>query len=267
MKLIKKGRESHDTLRLVFELENKQQLLGAYPGTHIIFYGPNRSGEVEGLWNNKADKESALTEIRRPFSPISPTDKKGEVEVLVKVYAAGNKEFTDGGKLSQYLGGVEIGDEVLVSGPAEKIRYIGPGRFQLGKRNVEKKKVGLLAGGTGIAPVFQLIRTILENERDETSISLIYANKTEGDILLREELEEFARSHPDQFKLWYTIDSAPAGWEYSVGYINADMIKEHIFPPAEDVLVFCCGPKPMVRDACKANLRDLGYDNDDVATF
>lgn len=50
---------------------------------------------------------------------------------------------------------------------------------------MEKKKVGLLAGGSGIAPVFQLIRTVLENHRDETQLYLIDANKTEGDILLR----------------------------------------------------------------------------------
>lgn len=81
------------------------------------------------------------------------------------------------------------------------------------------------------------------------------------------ELEEFARSHPDRFKPWYTLDSAAAEWQYSVGYINAEMIKEHLPPPADDVLVFCCGPKPMVQDACKANLRDLGYSPDDVAVF
>lgn len=50
---------------------------------------------------------------------------------------------------------------------------------------MEKKEVALLAGGSGIAPVFQVIRFALENGKDETRLYLIYANKTEGDILLR----------------------------------------------------------------------------------
>lgn len=37
--------------------------------------------------------------------------------------------------------------------------------------------------------MYQLIRAICEDDSDNTQISLIYANNTEEDILLREELE------------------------------------------------------------------------------
>ena len=49
------------------------------------------------------------------------------------------------------------------------------------------------------------------------------------------------------------------GWRYSEGFINADMIKEHLPPPADDTIVVMCGPPPMINFACKPNLDSLGY--------
>jgi cytochrome-b5 reductase len=52
-----------------------------------------------------------------------------------------------------------------------------------------------------------------------------------------------------------------AGWTYSVGFISADMIKEHLFPPSPETLVLMCGPPPMINFACVPNLDKLGYDS------
>ncbi|KAM4848875.1 NADH-cytochrome b5 reductase 2 isoform X4 [Urocitellus parryii] len=78
----------------------------------------------------------------------------------------------------------------------------------------EKKLVchlGMIAGGTGITPMLQLIRHITKNPMDKTRMSLIFANQTEEDILMRKELEEIAKTHLNQFKLWYTLDRPPLG--------------------------------------------------------
>lgn len=66
-------------------------------------------------------------------------------------------------------------------------------------------------GGSGIAPMLQLIRNITKTAEDETKLSLLFANKSEEDIMLRHELEEVAKDHADRFKLWYTVDNAPEG--------------------------------------------------------
>jgi cytochrome-b5 reductase len=68
-----------------------------------------------------------------------------------------------------------------------------------------------VTGGTGITPMLQLIRHITKDPEDNTQMSLLFANQTEDDILLRKELEEVAREFPDQFKLWYTVDRANDG--------------------------------------------------------
>lgn len=45
-------------------------------------------------------------------------------------------------------------------------------------------------------------------------------SQTEKDILLREELEEIQVNNPDRFKLWFTLDRAPAG-EFSNTFTDA----------------------------------------------
>ena len=47
------------------------------------------------------------------------------------------------------------------------------------------KSFGMIAGGTGIAPMYQIITAILKNPEDKTKIHLVYANVTESDILLK----------------------------------------------------------------------------------
>ena len=50
-----------------------------------------------------------------------------------------------------------------------------------------------------------------------------------------------------------------AGWTFSSGFISADMIKDHLFPPSDDDLVVMCGPPPMINFACIPNLDKLEY--------
>ena len=53
-----------------------------------------------------------------------------------------------------------------------------------------------------------------------------------------------------------------SGWAYSSGFVNADMIKDHLFPPSNDHLVVMCGPPPMINFACIPNLDKLEYNSD-----
>ena len=49
------------------------------------------------------------------------------------------------------------------------------------------------------------------------------------------------------------------GWQYSSGFVDADMIKDHLFEPSDDNLVLLCGPPPMINFACIPNLDKIGY--------
>ena len=58
----------------------------------------------------------------------------------------------------------------------------------------------MVAGGSGITPMFQVALAILRSQQDGTTVHLVYANVAEGDILLRQHLDAWARVHADRFK-------------------------------------------------------------------
>lgn len=93
----------------------------------------------------------AGTEIERKYTPTSSDDDVGIVDLVIKVYKGGvNERFPDGGKMSQYMGDLKLGDPLEISGPWGMIEYVGRGSWLYGKRELQAKTVGMLAGGTGV---------------------------------------------------------------------------------------------------------------------
>lgn len=58
-----------------------------------------------------------------------------------------------------------------------------------------------IAGGSGLTPMLQVIQEIVKNPEDKTEVSFVFANKTEDDIILRDELDELAAKH-DNLKVF-----------------------------------------------------------------
>ncbi|NXU58124.1 NB5R3 reductase, partial [Turnix velox] len=256
---------SHDTRRFRFVLPSKDHILGLPIGQHIYL-----SARIDG----------AL--VVRPYTPVSSDDDKGFVDLVVKIYFKGiHPKFPHGGKMSQYLDSLKTGDTIDFRGPSGLLAWF-PAFFNvfhhtlslsLGKFAIRPEKkaepviktvkyVGMIAGGTGITPMLQIIRAIMKDKDDPTICHLLFANQTEKDILLRSELEEIQIQNPSRFKCWYTLDRAPENWDYSQGFVNQDMIRDHLPPPQNDVLVLMCGPPPMIQYACIPNLDKLGYTKD-----
>eukprot|EP00088_Acartia_fossae_P009018 TRINITY_DN14350_c0_g1_i1.p1 TRINITY_DN14350_c0_g1~~TRINITY_DN14350_c0_g1_i1.p1 ORF type:complete len:304 (-),score=60.45 TRINITY_DN14350_c0_g1_i1:291-1202(-) len=252
LKLIEKKILSHDTRVFRFELPSPDHCLGLPIGQHIYL-----SAKVNGSL------------VVRPYTPISSDDDLGYMDLVIKVYHANvHPKFPDGGKLTQYLESLALGDTIDVRGPSGLLEYAGTGDFLIKPdkkaqpSTVKAKQVSMIAGGTGITPMMQLVRAVFSDPEDKTCLSLLLANQTEEDILLRKELEEVEKEHPDRFKLWYTLDRPGPDWGYSTGFINAEMIEKALYPPSADNLVLMCGPPPMINFACIPNLEKLGYSAD-----
>lgn len=247
--LIEREEISHDTRRFRFGLPSDKHVLGLPIGQHIHL-------------TIRLDDSPVI----RPYTPVTSDDDKGYFDLVIKVYFKGvHPRFPDGGKMSQYLNDMKIGDKIQVRGPSGLLEYHGKGTFAIKpdkklppkKRTV--KRVSMVAGGTGIAPMLQVIRDVLKkSDVDKTQVALLFANQTEEDILLRNELEELAKKHPDQFKVWYTLDRPADGWKYSSGFVNKDMIKEHLHEPSDDTLILLCGPPPMIKFV-NTQLDELNY--------
>jgi cytochrome-b5 reductase len=170
-----------------------------------------------------------------------------------------------------YLENLKVGDKVLMRGPKGNVDYSPTkfGSFTItksvnGKKVVQPyhcKKLCFIAGGSGITPCLQIIREVLKGRAkgDTTKLYLLYANQTEKDILLRDELDELAANPSNELNIHYTLDRPPQGWAYSSGFIDEKMIQKAL-PPADDqTFVFMCGPPPMIKFACLPNLEKNMY--------
>ncbi|KAI4564311.1 hypothetical protein MJT46_010109 [Ovis ammon polii x Ovis aries] len=227
--LIEKEQISHNTRRFRFGLPSLDHALGLPVGNYVHLLA-----KIDGVL------------VVRAYTPVSSDDDLGFVDLIIKIYFKNvHPNHPEGGKMTQYLENMKIGDTILFQGPSGSLFY----------------------HGSGITPMLQLIRCVTRRPSDKTVMSLIFANQTEEDILMRNELEEVARTHPMQFNLWYTLDRPPVDWKYSSGFITKDMIKEHLPAPGESTLILVCGPPPLIQTAAHPNLKKLGYTKDMIFTY
>lgn len=221
--LIEKTRLSHNTCVYRFGLPKSTDRLGLPIGQHISI-GTTINGK----------------EVVRSYTPISRDDELGYFDLLIKTYEQGN--------ISRHVDSKVIGDHIEVRGPK--------GFFTYNPNMVEK--LGMIAGGTGIAPMYQVLTAILTNPDDKTKVSLVYANVTEEDILLRAELDKFAKEHPDRFTVHYVLNTPPENWTGSEGFVTPEIMEKHLPHKDSDSYLLLCGPPPMI-SAMKKNAVSLGY--------
>ena len=222
--LVKKELLSANAYRLTLALPQPNTVAGLPTGQHV---------SIRGLVGGKF--------VSRSYTPVSNNLDRGVIELVIRFYK--NGALTNG-----YLSKLEVGDSIELRGPKGGVRY------QRGMC----AKAAMVAGGTGITPMYQLIRAICEDPRDTTEVSLIYANRTEQDVLLREELDAFARKHPRNFRIFYVLDDAPESWQGGRGFVNKEMMQERFETPCPNKRIFLCGPPIMVHSV-KTALGDLGY--------
>ncbi|KAG9320447.1 hypothetical protein KVV02_003135 [Mortierella alpina] len=222
-KLVDKVHCSPNTAMYKFALPHEDDLLNLPIGQHISIMA-NINGK----------------DISRSYTPTSSSDDVGHFVLCIKSYPQGN--------ISKMFSELSIGDSINARGPKGQFSYT-PNMC---------RAIGMIAGGTGLTPMLQIIRAIVKNPEDKTQVNFIFANVTEEDIILRAELDLLSQKHP-QFKVHYVLNTAPEGWTGGVGFVNADMIKEHMPAPAADIKVLLCGPPPMVSAMSKIT-QDLGYD-------
>jgi len=128
---------SPDTFLFRFSLPKQDMILGLPIGKHIKFFCPNPSSKIPNEWNGRPDPEAGKTEIERKYTPStldSELDGIGQFSVVIKVYKP-NDKFCDGGKMSQHMGNLKIGEALDVCGPFGLIEYKGNGNFIIQKKS------------------------------------------------------------------------------------------------------------------------------------
>ncbi|GAB2234928.1 hypothetical protein Droror1_Dr00004199 [Drosera rotundifolia] len=231
-KLVKRTQLSHNVAKFRFDLPTPASVLGLPIGQHMSCRGKDANGE----------------EVVKAYTPTTLDSDVGYFELVIKMYPQG--------RMSHHFRELREGDYLAVKGPKGRFKY-QPGQV---------RAFGMIAGGTGITPMFQVARAILENPNDKTKIHLIYANVTYEDILLKEELDSFAKKNSDRFNIYYVLNEPPEGWNGGVGYVSKEMILAYCPPPASDIQILRCGPPPMNK-AMAFHLEALGYTPETLFKF
>jgi nitrate reductase (NAD(P)H) len=241
---------SRDAIMLDFALPTKDHVLGLPTGKHM-FLSATIDGEV----------------VLRRYTPISSNYDIGCVKFVIKVYRPCER-FPEGGKMSQYVDTLKIGDSLDMKGPVGEFEYTKNGNFMIEGVHGYASKFNMLAGGTGITPVMQIASEILRHPEDPTEMSLIFACREEGDLLMRSTLDEWAANFPKKFKVHYILsDNCPKDWKFSTGFVDKALFDEYLNPAAADCYNLMCGPPIMLERGCAPNLEALGHTKDHIFSF
>jgi ferredoxin-NADP reductase len=185
--------------------------------------------------------------LRRAYSASSAPGAEGASRVSLTI------KRVERGKVSHFLN-----DQVK---PGMELEVLGPsGSFTPEPSTGGARHLVLIGGGSGITPLISIARTVLPTE-PATSVSLIYGNRREQDIIFREALAALAREYPGRFRLRHVLSEPPEGWRGGVGMLNRYVVEDEISAlPGMDAgpaTWFLCGPEPMMVEA-RAALRSWG---------
>lgn len=218
-----KKKINNDTFHLIFHSEHANQKLGVPIGKHLYLQCISSSGE----------------KVIRSYTPISPVDQLGQFELIIKVY-----KDPSVGKMSACIERLQEGDSVECKGPFGDVEYLRNGLISIRGIVQQVQKLTMIAGGSGITPIYQLLRYVHE---DGIDCDVIYCNKTEDDILLRNELENLQN-------IRHCLSRSDGNWNGYRGYISKDLLGQ-----VHRGLLLCCGP-PQMEKLVREIAEDIGWD-------
>lgn len=168
----------------------------------------------------------------RPFT-FTGLNTREHLEFTIKIYP-------DHHGVTEQLGKLKAGDELILHGVFGTIQYRGEGTF--------------IAGGAGITPFIAIFRQLSKDNKLDNN-RLIFSNKTSKDIILKDELEAMFE---ENFVNTLTEEKTS---RYDTRRINKDYLSEKISDFSQ--YFYICGPDPMVEDVQKW-LTGLGADTDKI---
>lgn len=129
--------------------------------------------------------------------------------------------------------------------------------------------------------MYQLARAIFSNPADKTKVTMVFANISEEDILLKNELHDLENTYPQRFKAFYTVDRPSDSWAQGKGQVTKELLKTVLPEPksGEELKIFVCGPpgfykaisgtkkSPQDQGDLDGYLKELGYGKEQVYKF
>lgn len=185
--------------------------------------------------------------IRRAYSLCSSPDWDDYPAVTVK--------RVEGGLMSNHINDhYEVGQKVQVMEPM--------GIFTTTYDAARQRHLVLIAGGSGITPLYSILKTTLKKEPLST-IDLFYANRSEESIIFKDELAQLADSYPN-LKVHHILEES-SELAMQVGRPSAAWVQQTTTDYSIDQSseIFICGPQPMM-DIFEEGLKQAGIEDSQI---
>lgn len=281
LKLVAKDKVNDAFYLLKFEIP-AGYTAGINPGQHVKVHVPNISKD-QPTWNTHMNLEEPVDELSRSYTPVSATTSP-TMDLMIRLYPKDpQRGFPDGGRASTFLiDQLKIGQKMSLTGPHGHQLYFGQSRFLVGKNIITARACGALAGGSGITPVISTLQDIWQEGRRDIRDR---DQRIMGEKAVR--MDEFAVLHVTRKasealpSSWYepgkgsgditpirvshvvtsetskvTVPGTGKSW---TGKLTVEMVQQSLPAPADDVVIFVCGPQGFNESLCRPMLQKLGY--------
>lgn len=247
----KKKDISSDTKIFTFKLEHEDQLIGLPIGQHLMM-----------RLRDPVTREAII----RSYTPISEHTERGLLQVLVKIYYDTIERV--GGKMTKALDTIPIGHFVDFKGPIGKFEYKGRGHCEIGGKARFIKKFIMICAGSGITPIFQVLRAVLRDKGDLTGCLVLDGNRLEEDILCREDMDFLVQGNEAKCRLIYALTQPDENWKGLKGRVGKELLEKEVGPCKcdGDELVLICGPGSLEKSV-HGILNSMEWKDDDILFF
>ena len=242
---------SPDSKVFTFTLGHEAQTIGLPIGQHLMM-----------RLRDPVTREAII----RAYTPLSEGTDKGLLDVLIKIYYDTPQQ--KGGKMTQALDSIPVGHFVEFKGPVGKFEYLGNGRCTIGGKEREVQKFIMICGGSGITPIFQVLRAVMNDRDDPTHCVVLDGNRIEQDILCKPELDAIAAANRDKCDLVYSLSKPGPEWTGRRGRMDKPFFETKVGGPSDDTrtMVLICGPAAM-ESSVRDNFLGLGWKEEDLLFF
>ncbi len=208
-------RETHDTVSVFFEPADYKKII--YEAGQFITF----------LFSHKDQ------EIRRSYSFSS-------TPIIDDFFCVTVKRVSNG-EVSRF-----ITDKLSVN---DRLIGLQPmGRFTISTNEHFSRQLFFIAAGTGIVPIFSLLKKILHDE-PKTNVVLISQNHHEADIIFKKELDKIRDRFSDHFK-WINLLSRPTNKNHFSQKLNNFLLEQLIdenINAGKEQSFYLCGPSSFMR--------------------
>jgi predicted ferric reductase len=142
----------------------------------------------------------------------------------------------ESGDFTASIGKTKPGDVALVDGPFGRFSYT---------LHPDENKLIFIAAGIGITPLMSMLRH-LRDTRSDRSVTLLYANTSEADIVFHDELTEMERGRMIPLQVVHVLSKPSDAWQGERGRLDEDRIIQLCGPELTNRAFYVCTPPDLL---------------------